>query len=529
MLKKSIAAAIATASLMMLSTGAHAQFPSTARGWNLGNTMEPESGEGSWAPAVTQSLINKVAASGFNTIRIPVGWDSHANQSTLVIDDAWLTRVKQVVDWCRAAGLVVVINNHGNTGWFDGNGFASYDSRINDKIKSYWTQIAQKLTSEDSKVIFCVGNEPNAKSQAATDVLMKYYQTFVTAVRGAGGSNNTNRWLVLSGTGSSNIDNTYDWMNTLPTDPTPGRLAIDVHYYDPFGFCLQETDESWGNYSYFWGAGYHTSDPNLTKRNTNWGEEAWLAGQCQKMKTKFVDKGIPVMFGEFAAEKRTEYSDLTGTELTRHLASRTYFDQQVVDTCNAYGIKPYYWDNGWGGKGGFALFDRSTNAVIDQPSLTALTGGVAQAPPGGYAPIANGTYKIINRNSGLAMDANGAGTADGTQIIQWSYGGSNNQRWTVTNTGGSNYKIIGVQSSKSLDINGASSSNGTKVQLWTYSGGTNQTFTFTATNSGYYRITPNCATGSCLDMTGSSTSNGAKVQLWGYTGSNNQQWSFQAP
>src|SRR4051812_10457991 len=87
---------LALGCLLLLPPLAFAQFPSPARGWNMGNTMEPEGGEGAWGLTATQDLINKVAASGFNTIRIPVGWDSHANQSTLVIDPAWLTRVKQV-------------------------------------------------------------------------------------------------------------------------------------------------------------------------------------------------------------------------------------------------------------------------------------------------------------------------------------------------------------------------------------------------------------------------------------------------
>ena len=68
--------------------------------------------------------------------------------------------------------------------------------------------------------------------------------------------------------------------------------------------------------------------------------------------------------------------------MTRQARSvRTYFDKTVMDTCNAAGIKAFYWDNGWGGKGGFQLFDRNTYAITDQPSVTALTGGASQAPP----------------------------------------------------------------------------------------------------------------------------------------------------
>ena len=147
----------------------------------------------------------------------------------------------------------------------------------------------------------------------------------------------------------------------------------------------------------------------------------------------------------------------------------------------------------------------------------------------GGGGINNGTYKIVARQSGKALDANGFGTSNGTQIQQWSYVGGANQKWTVTGIGNGDYKIIGVQSGKSLDINAGSTANGTKVQLWDYWGGAMQTFKFAATDGGNYRITPNSATGSCLDVEGGSTANGARVWLWQWLGGANQQWSLQAP
>ncbi len=99
------------------------------------------------------------------------------------------------------------------------------------------------------------------------------------------------------------------------------------------------------------------------------------------MKTKFVNNGVPVIFGEFAAAKRIDHPELTGVEYTRHLASRTYFDKKVVELCNANGLKPYFWDNGWSGKDGFNLFNRTTAAVMEQDQITALTGGPAVSPP----------------------------------------------------------------------------------------------------------------------------------------------------
>jgi aryl-phospho-beta-D-glucosidase BglC (GH1 family) len=368
---------VAVAFILVLPTAALAQMPATTYGWNLGNTLEPGCGEGCWAPPATQALINAVAANGFNTIRIPVAWDSHADQRTLQINPVWLARVKEVVDWAHAANLTVIIDNHWDNGWFDGSGFRRFDSRLNKKVQSYWTQIANTFKDYDSKVLFCAANEPDVDSQAKTNVLLQYYQTFVNAVRATGG-NNTTRWLILPGP-STNIDRTFDWMNTLPTDPSPGRLMIDVHYYDPFQYTLMTSDASWGKMFYFWGQGYHSA--TLTDRNPSWGEEQWLNDQLEKMRTKFVSRGIPVIVGEFAAGKRIEYPDLTGTELSRHLASRTYFDKQIVDTANSKGLKPIYWDDGWAGKDGFALFDRNAAAVIDPNGVRALTGGAALPPP----------------------------------------------------------------------------------------------------------------------------------------------------
>ena len=174
--------------------------------------------------------------------------------------------------------------------------------------------------------------------------------------------------------------------------------------------------------------------------------------------------------------------------------------------------------------GNIALSGNSFTTSLPGQSVTTFV----QAGGGG-GPIANGTYRIIARHSGKALDASNNGTTNGTQIIQWTYGGGNNQRWTVTDRGGGQYSIIGVQSGRCIDISNWGTGNGTKVQLWDYVGGTNQKYTFTSTGGGYYRITPTHATGSCLDVSGVSLNDGALVHLWQWLNGNNQQWAFQAP
>jgi hypothetical protein len=175
--------------------------------------------------------------------------------------------------------------------------------------------------------------------------------------------------------------------------------------------------------------------------------------------------------------------------------------------------------------GAQAAFEWWTTYTSCAPTGSAQYGGGG----GGSSTVGNGTYKIVARHSGKALDAYGNQTANGTQIIQWTYGGGSNQKWTLTDTGSGNYKIIGVQSGRAVDVSNGGTANGTKVQLWDYVANSAQLYKFTATSGGYYRITPNCATGSCLDVSGVSTADGANVQLWQWLSGNNQQWALQSP
>ena len=367
---------LAIVCLLMLPLGAFAQLPTPTYGWNLGNTLEPPCGEGCWGPPATQALINQVASAGFNAVRIPCAWDSHANQSTYQIDPVYMARVQQVVGWCLATNLHVIINDHWDGGWLENNLTGTVNPTINAKMSSYWTQIANAFAGYDNRLLFAAANEPNVSTAAQMSELMTYYNTFLNAVRGTGGSNSS-RWLVVQGP-STDIDTTYSLMNTLPTDPTPGRLMVEVHYYSPWNFCGLSSDQTWGNMFYFWGQAYHsTSDPS---RNATFDEEAYVDAEFQKMTDQFVSQGIPVMIGEFGAMKRTTLSE---PDLDLHLASRTYYHKYVADSARSHGMSPFFWDTPGAGQS----FDWTSGAVSDPDNVTALTGGPALPPPGALPPV----------------------------------------------------------------------------------------------------------------------------------------------
>lgn len=142
--------------------------------------------------------------------------------------------------------------------------------------------------------------------------------------------------------------------------------------------------------------------------------------------------------------------------------------------------------------------------------------------------IANGTYKIIARNSGKALDVYGLLTADGSNVDQWGNNGGANQRWNVTYMGNNQYQIVEVQSVKALEVYGQSTADGGNVDIWSINGGTNQLWTLTPTSGGYYNIV-NVNSGKLLDVYASSLLDGGNVDQWTSNGGYNQQWAFQTP
>ncbi|MGD0572698.1 MAG: cellulase family glycosylhydrolase [Sedimentisphaerales bacterium] len=360
---------VANVCLLMLPVVTFAQLPTPTYGWNLGNTLEPPCGEGCWGPAATQALINAVADAGFNTVRIPCAWDSHANQTTYVIDSTYMARVKQVVDWCYARNLYVIINCHWDGGWLENNITNDVNTTINAKQKAYWTQIANTFVNYDDHLLFAGSNEPGASTAAEMSTLLVYEQTFVNAVRATDGNNST-RWLLVQGP-CTDIDLTDQLMNTLPTDSTPGRLMVEVHYYSPYNYVMMTSDQSWGNQFFYWGQGYHSTTD--TAHNPTWGEEAYMDAEFQKMTAKFVNYGVPVLIGEFGAIKRT--SQLSNANLDLHLRGRTYYHKTVVDYANNHGLKPVFWDIPG------VTFNWTTGAEVDSYNINALTGGAALPPP----------------------------------------------------------------------------------------------------------------------------------------------------
>ncbi|WPU94857.1 glycoside hydrolase family 5 protein [Mucilaginibacter sabulilitoris] len=329
-------------------------------GWNIGNTMEAPGSETGWGnPLITEDYIKFIKQIGFNAIRIPCAWDQYADKKSAKIQDAWLNRVKQVVGYCVKNDMYVLLNIHWDGGWLENNCTPVKKDAVNAKQRAYWEQIATVMRDFDGHLMFASANEPAITDASQMSVLLSYHQTFVNAVRATGGRN-TYRVLVVQGP-STDIKKTNDLMSGLPADQVADRLMVEVHYYSPFNFCIMEKDQSWGRMFYYWGSGHHSLSD--TSRNPTYGEEAEVRNAFQLMKTKYVDRGIPVLMGEYGAYRRT-----TPKDLTTHNEAVDYWIKFTTQQAIANGLKPFFWDIG-------VAIDRRNNKTLDQPTIDALMAG----------------------------------------------------------------------------------------------------------------------------------------------------------
>lgn len=343
-------------------------------GWNLGNTMDGHTGftpnETLWQHVeTTKQVIKTVHDNGFNTIRIPVTWGTMIDdENGYAINDKWLSRVQDIVDYCVEQDMYVIVNIHHDgaeqTGWLR---IASDDfDSVKEKYEAVWKQIAQRFKDYDEHLIFESMNEvtgPGNNIQFDMDRVMELNQIFVDTVRGTG-SNNAYRWLSVPGR-YTNITNTTQYDFRLPEDTVENRLFLSVHYYNwLFGLAENTTYTEW------------------TKDMTD-----ELVAEFAQLE-KFTSQGVPVIVGEYGAiDKRNE-------------ADRAYHYEVVNRICNTGMIVACYWDNGEYDLTkeptdyNFTLIDRETCEPVYPDLIAAILRGKYLDGPSDCSDLSKGTAII---------------------------------------------------------------------------------------------------------------------------------------
>lgn len=160
-----------------------------------------------------------------------------------------------------------------------------------------------------------------------------------------------------------------------------------------------------------------------------------------------------------------------------------------------------------------------------------------------FESIGNGTYKIVNINSGKMLDVAGGSTANGATLQQYTSNNTVAQQWTVRNYGSGKIALVSVNANKAVDIPGGNavqqaqlqlySPNGTVAQQWlvakaplTLRERLNETAAKHRQDlpDGTYTFGSKLNTSMKMDVSGASRSNYGNVQIWAGNGTNAQKW-----
>lgn len=306
-------------------------------GWNLGNTMDATGGveimsEISWGnPFTTKEMIDAVKEAGFNTLRIPTTWEKHLGPAPdYTINQEWLDRVQEIVDYAYDNEMFVIINMH-HEEWH----FPSYDNKDQaiDILTKVWKQIADRFEGYDEHLIFEGLNEPRKKGtnvewnggdEEGWDVVNQFNAAFIETIRNAGGNNPLRHLMIPTYAASSS---TRAWGSFVV--PEDDKVIVSIHAYTPYNFALNKVG---------------TSVWSLDNASDTWE----IDNLMNSLDNQFISKGIPVIIGEFGAMNK------------ENTESRVAWAEYYIKRAKEKGIPCIWWDNGaFVGSGElFGLLDR---------------------------------------------------------------------------------------------------------------------------------------------------------------------------
>lgn len=305
-------------------------------GWNLGNALDATGGSGlstetSWGnPKTTKELILAVKDAGFNAVRVPTTWYKHVSGNNYAIDEEWLNRVQEVVDYAYDEDMYVILNAH----------HEDFNDPYNDTYKAaskelcaIWKQVAERFKGYDARLIFEGMNEPrkrgtnvewNGGDAEGREVVNRLNADFVKTVRAAGGNNKTRFLMVPTYAASASGLDGFE----LPDDE---RLIVSIHAYTPYSFAMQTPGTT----------SFYADDDNSTR------ELKWLS---QTLYERFVSRGYGVIIGECGATNKDNSAD------------RKRWAEYFPAVFGQYGIPVFLWDNNGYGTGSekYGLIHRDT-------------------------------------------------------------------------------------------------------------------------------------------------------------------------
>ena len=301
-------------------------------GYNKADRNNPFTFENMYSAEVNQLTMNTFTSAGFKSVRIPVTWFLHMDNPGSKIDDVWLDRVEEIVNYALDAGLYCILNVHHDSGQHEDKGswlfadWKNYNS-IRADFTNVWAQIATRFRDYDYRLMFESFNElldenkswfvPTSENgYKAANALN---QDFVNTVRHIGGRNATRNLIVTTYSAS-----TYEAALkafVMPEDLLPNHLIAQFHSYLPAKFVTAKADHR---------EEFYESDIDE------------IDAMFALVKKYIIEKGYPCVLGEFGAYPRKKADGSVNNE---HNIHRGRHAGVYVRRSLKHGIAPMYWYN----------------------------------------------------------------------------------------------------------------------------------------------------------------------------------------
>lgn len=171
-------------------------------------------------------------------------------------------------------------------------------------------------------------------------------------------------------------------------------------------------------------------------------------------------------------------------------------------------------------------------SAADSTAIQLYSGNSSKAQQFTFTRQSDGSYEIVNVNSGKALDVRN-GVAENNAIVQqYSRNNSQAQRWFIRDSG-AGYYLQSALGNWVLDLSGGNTANGAAIRLYTPNGTASQLFVVSSSDvniaTGVSMIITSVANKKLVtDVTSASTANEARVQLYSSNNTNAQKYRFES-
>jgi endoglucanase len=453
---------------------------------------------------ITATDLDNIKAAGFNLVRVPVWWGMFYPLNN-ISNSGWrsdaFTVLDSLVSEAGARGIYVIIDMHGVVGSQSTSGDTgqqntnTYWSNSNNQGNTayMWWEIASHYNGNPTVAGYDLINEPTGapNNQAVINAQNELYQS----VRSA----DPNHIVIMEGTWGN-----WDW-SMLPAPSTYGwtNVVYEMHEYQ-----------------------YNQSEAVVEGGSTNQVNDF----------NNHASYDVPGYIGEF--------NDFAYGAGAWQFSTNAYNNAGLAWTMWAYkatdGLIPDSWGffdpTFWAATPNITTDSAATISADWQQWTTPATfaqntslGLHGTASTGSTSINTSTWYTIVNENSGSCVDASGWGTANGTTVQQWSCGSQQyNQEWQFQSEANGAYSIVNRNApSEVWDVTNVGTADGSLLQLWTYGGGSNQQWTPVSLGNGYYKFV-GVGSGRCLDTPAASTANGVQLQIYDCNGTGAQAFKLVA-